>query len=91
MKLSTPKTPNGASATKSASKGASTVKGAKSKGSSGKKTAAAKKAQDATEEESSEANTKPEEKPMTEAELREKRKKNLLYLRHKVRLYYIGY
>lgn len=87
LKLSTPKTPNGASTSKSTAKGGSTAKAAKSKGSSAKK--ATKKEQEAAEEESSESNAKPEEKPLSVAEQREKRKKNLLYLRHKVRPYHI--
>ncbi|KAI9792575.1 MAG: hypothetical protein M1816_002095 [Peltula sp. TS41687] len=91
LKLSTPKTPNGSSANKSTAKGGSTAKTARTKATPGKKgTQKAKEeateaaAEAAAEEESSEGNAKPEEKPLSLDEQREKRKKNLLYLRHKL-------
>ncbi|KAI9844949.1 MAG: hypothetical protein M1838_001955 [Thelocarpon superellum] len=80
LKLTNPKTPNGVSAGKSASKGSS-AKAGKAKGSTAKK--AARKPGD-SDEEMADASALVEEKPLTPAEILEKKQKEIFFLRHKL-------
>ncbi|KAI9780827.1 MAG: hypothetical protein M1835_004425 [Candelina submexicana] len=78
LKLTTPKTPNGTSTNKV--KSGSSAKASKSKSASGKKSAS--KVKDDSDEDMD--SPKVEEKPLTAQQIKEKKEKEVLYLRHKL-------
>ncbi|KAI9720383.1 MAG: hypothetical protein M1812_002889 [Candelaria pacifica] len=78
LKLTTPKTPNGTSASKT--KSGSTAKASKAKSASAKKSTS--KVKDDSDEEMD--SPKVEEKPLTAQQIKEKKEKEVLYLRHKL-------
>ncbi|KAI9845836.1 MAG: hypothetical protein M1837_004516 [Sclerophora amabilis] len=87
LKLTKPKTPNGTTEGKSATKTASSTKAAKAakpKGTPTKKKVVVKVKPESEDEEMADESPKTEERPLSMTELREKKQKSILFLRHKL-------